>query len=94
MSSYSTDEIWQMDGTEQVQSIKNQDISPVDALEASLQRIETLNDDLNAFCVIDEDGAMQAARDAEKAVTGDADLGALHGVPVGIKDLIPVKGLW
>lgn len=93
MSSYTTDEIWQMSGVEQVNAIKEEEISPQDALEASLQRIEELNEDLNAFCVVDKEGAKEAARDAKKAIENEEDLGALHGVPVAIKDLITVKGM-
>lgn len=93
MSSYTIDEIWQMSGVEQVEAIKDESISPQDALEAALQRIEALNDDLNAFCVVDEEGAKEAARDAEKAITDEEELGALHGVPVAIKDLIAVEGM-
>lgn len=93
MTSYILDEIWQMDGIEQVNAVKSEAISPVDAVEASLQRIEELDDELNAFSVVDEEGAMKAARDAEKAVKNGEDLGALHGVPVAIKDLIAVEGM-
>lgn len=93
MSSYTPDEIWQMSGTEQARAIKDAEISPLDALDASLQRIEGLNPDLNAFCVVDEEGAKETARAAERAVERGDDLGPLHGVPVGIKDLITVKGM-
>ena len=93
MSSYETDEIWRMSGTEQAQRIRNEEITPEDALEASLQRIEELNDELNAFCVVDEEGAKNAAREATTAVQNGEELRALHGVPVGIKDLITVKGM-
>lgn len=93
MSSYTTEEIWQMSGIDQVEAIKNEEISPLDALDASLERIEELNPKYNAFCVVDEEGAKEAAREAETAVENDEDLGPLHGVPVGIKDLIPVKDM-
>lgn len=93
MSSYETDEIWRMNGTEQAKRIRDGQITPEDALEASLQRIGELNDELNAFCVIDEEGAKNAARQATTAVKNDKELGPLHGVPVGIKDHINVKGM-
>lgn len=93
MSTYTPEEIWQMDGIEQVEAIKNEEISPLDALDASLQRIEELNPKYNAFCVLDEEGAKETAREAEKDVRNGAELGPLHGVPVGIKDLVPVKGM-
>jgi len=93
MTTHTAEEIWRQSGAEQARLIKQGDVSPMDVLDASLQRIEALDSELNAFCVLDEDGAKEAARDAERAVENDEDLGLLHGVPVGIKDLINVEGM-
>ena len=93
MSTHTADEIWRKSGAEQARLIKQGDVSPVDVLDASLQRIEDLDSQLNAFCVLDEEGAKEAAREAERAVENGDDLGLLHGVPVGIKDLITVEGM-
>lgn len=93
MSTHTTDEIWKKSGTEQVRLIREGEVSPLDVLEASLQRVEALDSTLNAFCVLDEEGAKEAAREAEHAVDNGDDLGRLHGVPVGVKDLIDVEGM-
>lgn len=93
MSTHTAEEIWRKSGAEQARLIKQGDVSPVDVLDASLQRIEATDSQLNAFCVVDEEGAKEAAKEAERAVENGDDLGLLHGVPVGIKDLINVEGM-
>ncbi|WP_254544036.1 amidase [Halomarina pelagica] len=93
MSSFTTDEICEMSGARQARLIREGAISPVDAVEASLDRIERLDSTLNAFCTLADEEAMEAAREAERAIEDGADVGPLHGVPVGIKDLIATKGI-
>lgn len=93
MAQHTHTEIQRMSGTEQARRIRRGALSPVDAVEASLERIDELNPDLNAFCVVAEDQAREAAREAEQAVENGEKLGPLHGVPVAIKDLITTEGL-
>lgn len=93
MSSYTESEIQRTSGAEQARLIREGVISPVDAVDAALSRIEELNPTLNAFCVVAEERAKEAAREAERAVERGEALGPLHGVPVGIKDLIATEGI-
>lgn len=67
--------------------------SPVELTRLYLDRIERLNPTLNAYLTVDAEGALDAARAAEKAVTDGGELGPLHGVPISIKDLQITKGL-
>ena len=67
-------------------------VSPVDATRAALSRIEDLNPRLNAFCLVDGDGALASAKAAETRWAKAAPAGALDGVPVSIKDLLLTKG--
>jgi Asp-tRNA(Asn)/Glu-tRNA(Gln) amidotransferase A subunit family amidase len=62
-------------------------VSPVEAVQASLDAIEARNGELNAFLAVDGDAALAAARRAEQAVVRGEHLGPLHGVPVGVKDV-------
>ena len=66
---------------------------PVELLTHLLARIEALDPKLNAFIRLDAEAAMQAARQAETEIKAGRSRGPLHGVPVGIKDIIDVAGL-
>jgi Asp-tRNA(Asn)/Glu-tRNA(Gln) amidotransferase A subunit family amidase len=72
--------------------IRHKELSPVELVEAHLQRIEKLNPSLNAFVQVDGEGARRQARQAETALTHNQDLGPLHGVPISIKSSIDVAG--
>ena len=60
--------------------------SPVDVTRACLARIEAMNAKLNAFCVVDAERALLAARESETRWTLGAPEGLLDGVPVSVKD--------
>ncbi|MDQ6652728.1 MAG: amidase [Acidobacteriota bacterium] len=72
--------------------IRNRTVSPVEAVEAYLGRIERLNPKLNAIVTIAPD-VVEKGREAEAAVMRGDALGPLHGVPVTIKDTIETGGL-
>jgi aspartyl-tRNA(Asn)/glutamyl-tRNA(Gln) amidotransferase subunit A len=67
-------------------------LSPVTLVEAALSRTKRLNPELNAFLAIYEEGALQAAREAEREIKDGRYRGPLHGIPVGLKDLVDVAG--
>ena len=75
-------------------AIRARRVSPVEVMEATINRIEARNPSLNAFVFTDFDGAMAAARKAEKAVMSGEALGPLHGVPTAMKDLFDFKPGW
>jgi aspartyl-tRNA(Asn)/glutamyl-tRNA(Gln) amidotransferase subunit A len=58
-----------------------------------LQRIEADNARLNAFILVMADEARQQARLADHELVSGRDRGALHGVPISIKDLLDIRGL-
>ncbi len=68
------------------------EISPLEAVEASLARIERLNGHYRAFISVYPEQALAAAREAETALAAGAKLGPLHGVPLAVKDLFQVAG--
>ncbi len=73
--------------------IGNKKLSPVELLDSCLKRIASVNPALNAIVAMDQQGAKQAAKAAEQAVMRGDDLGLLHGLPIGIKDLQATGGL-
>jgi aspartyl-tRNA(Asn)/glutamyl-tRNA(Gln) amidotransferase subunit A len=68
-------------------------LSPVELLTTLLQRIERIDPVLHAFIRLDAEAAMDAARVAEQEIAAGRKRGALHGVPIGVKDIIDVAGL-
>src|SRR5882762_1849839 len=72
--------------------IRTRRTSPVEVAEAYLQQIEKLNPTLNAIVTLAPD-LMDKAKEAETRGMSGKNLGALHGVPVTIKDTIDTAGL-
>ncbi|MEC9482878.1 MAG: amidase, partial [Halomonas sp.] len=68
-------------------------LSPVEAVGDALTRIERHNPAINAFCHVDHEGAMAAARDAEARWRAGRPLGPVDGLPVTMKDLTRVRGM-
>lgn len=73
--------------------IGSKKLSPVELLDSCLKRIDATNPALNAIVARDDKAARAAAKAAEKAVMRGEDLGLLHGLPTGIKDLEDTAGL-
>jgi aspartyl-tRNA(Asn)/glutamyl-tRNA(Gln) amidotransferase subunit A len=69
------------------------ELSPVELVQALLDRIAALDPRLHAFITVDGDTALDAARLAEREIMAGRTRGPLHGVPVGLKDIIDVAGL-
>src|SRR5712671_4293121 len=82
-----------MTAAEAAQAIAARKLSPVELMAALLQRIGRLDPKLNVFIRLDADSALDAARAAEAEIASGRSRGPLHGVPVGIKDIIDVAGL-
>ncbi len=87
------DEILALDAVQQRRLIGSRALSPVDLMQASIARIEALNPGVNAIAATDFERALAAARQAEAAVMRGDALPALHGLPLGVKDLLETEGL-
>ena len=73
--------------------IRTRAVSPLDVLDAHLAAIKALNPKLNAVVTLAEEQARDNAQRAEQAVMTGEPLGALHGLPVGIKDITQTAGI-
>ena len=71
-------------------AIAEKKVSPVEVVELALGRLEATESKINAFAHVTADLALAAARRAEKAVMSGEPLGLLHGLPISVKDLLPV----
>lgn len=73
-------------------AVRDGRLRPSQLVARSLERAEQIAG-LNAFVLLDGEGAMAAAQAADRrAAAGDPDLGPLHGIPVAIKDFTPTRG--
>jgi aspartyl-tRNA(Asn)/glutamyl-tRNA(Gln) amidotransferase subunit A len=82
-----------MAASEAARAIAARELSPVELMQALLERIGRLDPKLHVFIRLDGDAAMDAAKAAEAEIALGRLRGPLHGVPVGIKDIIDVAGL-
>ena len=89
-----SDELCFLSATELAAKIRSREVSPVEVVDAVLSRLNAQGPRLNAFSFVHAEEARDQARAAEAAVgRGDAaQLGPLHGVPISLKDNVPVAG--
>ena len=73
--------------------IRGKEVSPVEATEAYLDRIDAVDGRLNSYITVCREEALDAAREAERAVSRGDDLGPLHGVPFAVKDQFWTEGV-
>jgi len=75
-----------------VDGYRDRTISPVDANQAALDAIERLDPAVNAFVLVDRDGALAAAKESEARWHAGDPLGPGDGVPTSIKDALLTRG--
>ncbi len=75
------------------EKIRAREISPVELTHDCLDRIEKLNPTLNAFITVTAESALERARRAEWEIFHGTYLGPLHGIPIGLKDIIDTAGV-
>jgi aspartyl-tRNA(Asn)/glutamyl-tRNA(Gln) amidotransferase subunit A len=78
-----------MSATALAAAIRAKKVSPVEVVNAIYARIHRIN----AFCTLTEEQAHRTAKEAEAAVMRGDRLGALHGVPVSVKDVFLTRGV-
>ncbi len=89
----STPDICFTDATELARLIRERALSPVEVVEAHLERIEAVNPKINAVVTLAAEEARAEAKAAERAVPRGEALGPFHGVPFSIKDSIDTAGI-
>src|ERR1700732_4423437 len=78
---------------EAARSIAARQLSPVELTRACLERAHKLDGELNAFVHLAEERALADARAAEAAIMAQRPKGPLHGIPIGLKDIVDTKGI-
>jgi len=71
---------------------RRREVSPVEATRAALDRVDRFNPAVNAYCLVDEERALAAARQSEQRWMAGTPKGWVDGVPTSIKDLLLSKG--
>ncbi len=87
-----SDDLAYMPATELIKNYRAGRLSPVEAVRASLNRIERDGKKLNAFTIVDTDAALAAASESEQRWKTANPKGLLDGVPTTIKDLVVTEG--
>ena len=67
-------------------------LSPVELMDALLDRIDTHDERLHAFAAVYHDDARAAAEAAHKAIRAGHGIGPWHGIPIALKDIIDIEG--
>jgi aspartyl-tRNA(Asn)/glutamyl-tRNA(Gln) amidotransferase subunit A len=79
--------------TELSSLLEKKEISPVEVVEAYLERIDRLNARLHAYLTVCREAALRTAREAEQAIVRGQYHGPLHGIPFAVKDQLSTRGL-
>lgn len=88
-----SDGLLTQDGTALREQLLRKEVSAVELVSATLERISTVNPVLNAFTFVAADTALEAARSTDDALSRGIPAGPLHGLPVGVKDVYDVAGM-
>ena len=78
--------------TELIEAYRDRTVSPVEATQAALDRLAALDRSVNAFCLVDADGALAQARASQARWSAGAPAGPVDGVPTSIKDVFLTRG--
>jgi aspartyl-tRNA(Asn)/glutamyl-tRNA(Gln) amidotransferase subunit A len=88
-----TDSSYGMQIHDLARQLREGTISSAELTAQALQRIEAANPRLNAVVTLLADGAMRAAREADAEIGDGRWRGHLHGIPVGVKDIVDTKAV-
>lgn len=89
----SLNDLVRLSAIEQRRLIGTRQISPVELMQACIERMQAVNPAVNALAATDFETALRQSREAEQAVMRGEPLALLHGLPLGVKDLQDTAGL-
>ncbi len=90
---HAPDDVFEMSVAALGRALRDGSLSPVDLVEAALQRIEALDGQVRAFVTVTRERALDEARQAERDLRSGIDHGPLHGLPLVLKDLVATRGI-
>ena len=74
------------------EQVRRRERSAVELVEQCLRRVDELESQVRAWVIVDREGALDQARKLDAELAADRPRGPLHGIPIGIKDIIDVAG--
>lgn len=86
-------DLWRLDAVQLSALLDERRVTALDLLSSFLERFERLNGGLNAFALVDHEGARQMAEASTRRQRDGARLGPLDGIPISVKDNLFVGGL-
>ncbi|MQA03240.1 MAG: amidase [Streptosporangiales bacterium] len=87
-----TTEVAHLTATELLAAYEKKELSPVEATQAALDRIAAVDEQLNAYCLVDADSALGQARESEQRWQRGEPAGPVDGVPTSVKDMFLTRG--
>ena len=78
---------------EAASAIASGELTVLQLNESCLERIDTLEDKIQAWALVNREGALEAARCLDQELRDGKRRGSLHGIPLGIKDIFYTAGL-
>ncbi|MHB8992066.1 MAG: amidase family protein, partial [Chloroflexota bacterium] len=73
--------------------VAGREVSPVEVVEAHLERIDRLDESLGAYATVMREESRHAAAVAEREISSGHYRGPLHGIPVSLKDIYYTRGV-
>lgn len=84
---------YEMNALQAGEAIRNKQLSPVELVDSVLERIEAVDGRVGAYVTVTSDLARAAAATAADEIAAGRYRGPLHGVSVGVKDLVDTAGV-
>lgn len=84
---------WKMGIAEAAGLLRRRELSAVELLDSVLDRLQATEGYAHAWAHVDESAGREAARTADELAAKGQFAGALHGIPLGVKDVINVRGM-
>ena len=78
---------------EAAKQIKSRDLSPVELVESLLSQYDSLEPNLNAWVYLDREALLADAQQKQEELEKGVNVGPLHGVPIGLKDIYYTAGI-
>ena len=86
-------DIIRLTASELARLIEKREVSPVEATQAYLDRIDDVDFKFNAYLTVTREEALRAAREAEEAIGRGEYRGPMHGIPYAVKDQLWTRGI-